>query len=136
MKPSNLSGVILLDAAGLDIPGSMVPSLVPMYTTAFGNDPQTWAEASPVNHVAPDKGIPPFLVCYTFQVVPFTQSSQEFAGKLASAGVNVWAYAAAGKTHDSINDDVGTRYDPVTGMIMLFIEETLPHTRLGPVIWP
>jgi acetyl esterase/lipase len=136
MKPSDLSGVILLDAAGLDIPGSMVPSLVPMYTKAFGRKPGTWMEASPVNHIAPDKGIPPFLVCYTFQVVPFTQTSQEFASKLAAAGVKVWPYAVGNKTHNSISDDVGTRYDPVTGMIMLFLEETLPSTKLGAVVWP
>lgn len=135
MKPSDLSGVILLDAAGLDIPGTMSPSLSFTYTTAFGNDPETWKEASPINYVAPDKGIPPFLVCYTFQVVPFTQSSQEFASLLAYAGVKVWSYAAANKTHNSINDDVGTLYDPVTSRIMLFLEETLPSTRLGAVIW-
>ena len=129
MKPSDLSGVILLDAAGLDIPGSMVPSLVPMYTKAFGNDPQTWAEASPVNHVAPDKGIPPFLVCYTFQVVPFTQSSQEFAGKLTAAGVPVREYGAQDKTHASINDDVGKSGDPVTDQIIQFLEETMEGGR-------
>ena len=106
-----------------------------MYTTAFGNDPETWKEASPINYVAPDKGIPPFLVCYTFQVAPFAQTSQEFASLLGYAGVKVWAYAAADQTHDSINDDVGTRYDPVTGMVMLFLEETLPRTRLGAIVW-
>jgi arylformamidase len=135
MKPSDLSGVILLDAAGLDIPGTMSPSLSFMYTTAFGNDPETWKEASPVYYVAPEKGIPPFLVCYTFQVVPFTQSSQEFASLLAYAGVKVWSYAAENKTHNSISDDIGTPYDPVTSRIMLFLEETLPRTRLGAVIW-
>jgi len=108
MKPSDLSGVILLDAAGLDIPGTMSPSLSFTYTTAFGNDPETWKEASPINYVAPDKGIPPFLVCYTFQVVPFTQSSQEFASLLAYAGVKVWSYAAANKNAQLDHDDVGT----------------------------
>lgn len=135
MKLSDLSGVILLDAAGLDIPGTMLPSLSFTYTTAFGHDPETWKEASPIYYVAPHKGIPSFLVCYTFQVVPFAQSSQEFASLLAYAGVKVWSYVAANKTHDSINDDIGSLYDPVTSMIMLFLEETLPSTRLGAVIW-
>jgi acetyl esterase/lipase len=134
MKPDNLSGIILLDAAGLDIPGTMSHSLAFMYTTAFGNNPNTWKKASPVNYVAPGKGIPPFLVCYTFQVVPFTQSSQEFASKLASAGVNVREYAAADKTHDSINDDIGTLNDPVTEMIILFLNKTLGRAQIGPVM--
>jgi tetrahydromethanopterin S-methyltransferase subunit G len=59
----------------------------------------------------------------------------EFANKLASAGVKVWTYATADRTHDSINDDVGTLYDPVTGMIILFLEKTLPTTHLGQVVW-
>ena len=135
LTPSNLSGVILLDAAGLDITSTISPSLKFMYTTAFGENPNTWAAASPVNHVATNKGTPPFLVTYTYQVVPFEQSSQEFAKVLEAAGVKVWTYAAIHATHDSITDDVGTPYDPVTGMIMLFLEETLPSTKLGPVRW-
>jgi arylformamidase len=135
LAPSDIRGVILLDAAGLDIPGTMSPSLKFMYTNAFGKDPRTWAEASPVTYVAPDKGIPPFLVCYTYQVAPFTQSSQEFAGKLASAGVKVWEYGTSQKTHASINDDVGTLDDPVTELIMAFLEETLPGAPPVPIIW-
>ncbi|MGD0879620.1 MAG: alpha/beta hydrolase [Anaerolineales bacterium] len=135
IKPSDLRGVILLDAAGLDIPGTMSPTLTPMYTNAFGTNPLTWAEASPVTYIAPDKGIPPFLVTYTFQVTPFTQSSQEFAGKLETAGVTVWEYGISLDTHDSINDNVGTLYDPVTNLIMIFMEETLPGTNFKPIIW-
>jgi acetyl esterase/lipase len=126
LKPSMLLGVILLDAAGLDIAGTMSPSLKFMYTTAFGENPNTWRAASPVNHVAAGKGIPPFLVTYSYQVVPFTQSSQEFAGKLTAAGVPVREYGAQDKTHASINDDVGKSGDPVTDQIIQFLEETLP----------
>jgi len=135
LTPSNLSGVILLDAAGLDIPATMSDSLQFMYTTAFGENPKTWAAASPVNRVAANKGTPAFLVCYTFQVAPFTLSSEKFVSKLEAAGVKVWDFAAADKTHDTINGDVGTLHDPVTERIMLFLEETLPRTKLGPVVW-
>ncbi len=135
IKPTDLKGIILLDAAGLDIPGTMSPSLTPMYTNAFGNNPQTWAEASPVTYIAPDKGIPPFLVAYTFQVTPFTQSSQEFAGKLETAGVTVWEYGTSQETHDSINDNIGTLNDPVTSLIMMFMEATLPGVSFNPIIW-
>ena len=127
IKPSDLSGVILLDAAGLDIPGTMRDSLKFTYTTAFGENPHTWMKASPVNHVAAGKGIPPFLVTYSYQVMPYTLSSQEFAGKLAAAGVRVHEYGAQDKTHASINDDVGKSGDPVTDQILRFLDETLPH---------
>lgn len=127
LKPNILSGVILLDAAGLDIPGTMSPSLKYMYTTAFTENPETWKKASPINHVAPYQGIPPFLVCYTDQIIPFSQSSQQFAIKLASAGVKVSVFHAVGKTHDSINDDVGIPSDPVTKQIMSFIKLSNVH---------
>ena len=125
LKPSMLRGVILLDSAGLDIPGTMSDSLKFMYTTAFGENPDTWKQASPVNHVAAGKGIPPFLVTYSYQVAPFALSSQEFAGKLADAGVTVREYGAQDKTHTSINDDVGKPGDPVTDQILQFLDLTL-----------
>ena len=127
LTPGMLSGVILLDAAGLDIPATMSKSLSFTYTTAFGENPHTWAVASPVTHVAANKGIPPFLVTYTFQVAPFTLGSEEFASELEQAGVTTWSYAAADKTHDSITDDVGTPDDAVTEMIMMFLNATLPR---------
>ena len=124
LKPGILRGVILLDAAGLDIPATMSNSLKFTYTLAFGENPKTWAAASPVNHVAANQGIPPFLVCYTFQVAPFTLTSQEFVSKLKAAGVPVWDYASADQTHASINDDVGKPNDAVTEQIMAFLGET------------
>ncbi len=127
LKLRNIRGVILLDGAGLDIPGSMVHSLNFMYTTAFGNNPNTWKKASPINYVAPGTGIPPFLVTFTYQVIPFYQTSQEFASKLGSSDVKVWTYGTSQRTHDSITDDIGTPNDPVTALIMSFMESTLGH---------
>ena len=34
---------------------------IEIYRDVFGDDPATWADASPQSHVAPGKGIPPFL---------------------------------------------------------------------------
>jgi acetyl esterase/lipase len=125
LKPDIIRGVILLDAAGLDIPGTMSPTFTYMYTTAFGTVPYIWADASPINHVAPGKGIPPFLVCTAGQIAAFSQSSQQFAIKLNAAGVPVRLVIILDKTHSSINEDIGTPFDPVTEYIMAFLYATM-----------
>jgi len=45
--------------AGATFPDDFVSG---SYQAAFGTDPVVWAEASPVRHVAPDKGIPKFFI--------------------------------------------------------------------------
>ena len=35
-----------------------------IYLGAFGRQEETWYDASPINHVAPGKSIPPFLIVY------------------------------------------------------------------------
>jgi acetyl esterase/lipase len=129
MKPDVLRGIILLDAAGLDIPATMSPDSSYMYEMAFGTDPLVWADASPVNHVAPGKGIPPFLVCISGQIPEWTETGRQFANKLFAAGIPVRLIAALDKTHNSIVDDVGTPFDPVTGNILEFIQTIMSPAR-------
>ena len=130
---SELSGVILLDGAGYDIPKAMNELYQPgrltrMYTDAFGTDPAAWADASPVNHVAAGKGIPPFLILHTAREAAVAESD-ELAGLLKAAGVPVWSYLAEGKTHASINRDIGESGDPVTEQIRLFLLNQEPYQR-------
>ena len=122
---SEISGVILLDGAGYDIPRVLdefyrAKIAVDMYTTAFGEDPQVWKDASPVNHIAPNKGIPPFLILHTDREAAVAES-EELAGLLKAAGVPVWTYLAEGKTHASINREIGQKGDDVTEQIRLFL---------------
>jgi arylformamidase len=68
LKLSDLSGVILLDGAGYDIPRQIEQTSLPraktMYTTVFTADEAKQKEASPITHVAKGKGIPPFLILH------------------------------------------------------------------------
>ena len=53
-----------MDGEGYDVTAGATtspPEWQPTYTTAFGTDPAVWADASPINHVAADKGIPDLL---------------------------------------------------------------------------
>jgi arylformamidase len=131
MKPNILRGVILLEAAGLDIPATMSPSSAFMYETAFGTDPTVWADASPINHVASGKGTPPFLVCISGQISEWTGTGQQFVTKLSAAGIPAQLVVDLDKTHNSINDDIGTPSDLVTGDILAFIKANAPLVRPG-----
>ncbi len=128
---SELSGVILLDGAGYDIPRAINdlydPGLLTdKYTDAFGMDPTGWADASPINHVAAGKGIPPFLILHTDREAAVAESD-ELAGLLQAAGVPVWSYQDPDATHASINRDIGKAGDPVTEQIMLFLANQEPY---------
>ncbi|MFO0891700.1 MAG: alpha/beta hydrolase fold domain-containing protein [Isosphaeraceae bacterium] len=61
LSPRNLSGVILLDGAGYDIPAQIeqapLPRMKTLYTTVFGDDP-AGQEGVAVRQVARDQGIP------------------------------------------------------------------------------
>src|SRR3954462_11457263 len=68
LKLSDLSGVVLLDGAGYDIPRqvrqAVLPRMKAMYTGVFTEDEATQRDASPITHVARGKGIPPFLILH------------------------------------------------------------------------
>jgi arylformamidase len=130
---SELSGVVLLDGAGYDIPlvlNELYTSqyLLQLYADAFGTDLDTWLDASPVTHVAPEKGIPSFLILHTRRTAAMAES-EELAALLQAAGVPAWTYLAEGKTHASINDDIGDIGDDMTEQIKLFLENQDPYRR-------
>jgi arylformamidase len=134
LKPNILRGVILLEAAGLDIPATMSPSSTFMYETAFGSAPRIWADASPINHVAPGKDTPPFLVCISGQISEWTGTGQQFATKLNAAGIPAELVVDMDKTHNSINEDIGTPSDHITDYILAFMQTNAPLVHPGPPI--
>jgi acetyl esterase/lipase len=86
--------------------------LTPLFLQAFGDDPAVWAEASPINHVAPGKGIPPMLL--TSRGQPGWQQWMEgFADRLRGAGVDVAIVDATGYGHDDATRLIGSTTDPV-----------------------
>ena len=59
----------------------------------------------------------------------FLCSSEELAGLLKAAGMPTWTYLAKGKTHASINRDIGQKGDDVTEQIRLFLQNQPPYQR-------
>jgi acetyl esterase/lipase len=124
-----LRGVVLLDGGGYDIPeiinlrGALRNNAsVKIYTTAFTTDEKVWIDASPMTHVAAGKGIPPFLIIHVARSIGTRQQAQRLGEALAAAGVPAKVYEARGKTHSTLNRDIGRRNDAPTAEIMAFLK--------------
>jgi acetyl esterase/lipase len=129
-SPAMLSGVILLDSAGYDIPAKLDlsdgPLTRPLAEGAFGKDRQTWIQASPVQYVKRGKILPSFLVFYTDRK-PAEAISKEFVEALQEAKTPAAAVLAKGKTHRTINRDIGKPEDGPSGLILDFLNGKDPR---------
>jgi arylformamidase len=129
-SPAMLSGVILLDSAGYDIPAKLDlsdgPLTHPLAEGAFGKDRQTWIQASPVQYVKRGKILPSFLVFYTDRK-PAEAISKEFVEALQEAKTPAAAVLAKGKTHRTINRDIGKPEDGPSGLILDFLNGKDPR---------
>jgi acetyl esterase/lipase len=132
LKLSDLSGVILLDGAGYDIPRqirqAMLPRLRAMYTNVFTEDEATQRDASPVTHVARGKGIPPFLILHVASRRDSKAQSEGLAARLREAGVEAKVVPAEGKTHATINRELGEPDDAPTGVVFEFLRGRCAET--------
>jgi acetyl esterase/lipase len=117
-----LKGAIPIDGAGYDISAEAPIAirrrglLGKMYADAFGADGSLWADASPVSHVAPGKGIPPFLLPYTGRPSAGAQAN-ELAAALKRAHVEANVLHSPNQNHMQINHDIGKPGDMVTEAI-------------------
>ncbi len=129
MKLADIKGVILLDGAGYDIPRQIelarLPRLKEMYLKVFGDDPSAQREASPITHVAAGKAIPPFLILYVADRRDSRLQSNALAEKLNAAGTKAQAVPAEGKTHMTINRELGEPDDPPTQAVFEFLTQRL-----------
>lgn len=124
--PSLVKGVILLDGAGYDIPVQYATAprwLRDTYAQAFGTDPEAQRDASPVTHVVTGKAYPPFLIFHVANREASRLQSEAMAAALTGAGGEAEVIPAEGKTHGSLNRDIGRPGDIPTQAITQFLEE-------------
>ncbi len=125
-KLSDVAGVILLDGAGYDIPRqvrqAVLPRIKTMYTTVFTEDEATQRDASPITHVARDRGIPPFLILHVASRRDSKVQSDTLAARLREAGVAAKVMPAEGKTHATINRELGQPDDEPTKAVFEFLK--------------
>ena len=119
----HLRAALCVDGSGYDIlrlanlPQSSTRALV---EAAFGVDPQVQRDASPIEHVAPGKGIPPMLLAWTSWEASQLQSD-DFANALRHSGIEVETIFVPNATHESIIQDLGEPGNDLTTRVLEFI---------------
>ena len=121
---SIIKGCVPVDTAVYDVQkqiGSIKPARAAMYSGVFGKAASSQKEFSPITHVAKGKNIPPFLILHVADRADSKAQSQMFAEKLKEAGVAAQIVAAEGKTHGTINADLGKPDDKPTQALFEFL---------------
>ena len=122
---SAIKGTVVLDGGGYDIP-TMVNSgelfAKGRYKRAFSDDTNVWKDASPLNHVAKDKGIPPFLLVHAGDRKASRQQADELGEALKKAAVKTEYFDAPDKNHLSVNSSIGESGDATTKAILDFLD--------------
>jgi acetyl esterase/lipase len=118
-------GSVVLDSAALDIPQLMQVTRSRLYRDAFGEDPATWADVSPLHLLT--AGAPPvLLVCSTRRVLPcpearkFQEATTERGGKAQTLPVDY--------SHRSINAVLGLDKS-FTRQVDAFLDEIGLYSR-------
>ncbi len=126
MSPADLSCVVLLDTAGYDVTTQMELGVNPdMWRNAFGDDPEVWADASPVNHVAPGNDLPGFLAVVRGNAGRIARTV-DFVDLLTEAGYRAQVLDAGDLDHAGVNAAVGRPDDEVvTPAVESFLTECL-----------
>ena len=131
-----IKGCVPVDADTFDIPAiievaetrARVHQLpLPTYghRQKFGNDSAKHRDFSAVTHVAPNKGIPPFLILHIAGHPDTGAQARRLAAVLGGAGISVKVVAGRETTHASINDNLGAPNDPVTAELFAFLAKVL-----------
>ena len=106
---SLVKGCVPVDAATYDVPmqiQAVEPQRAAVFRKKFG-DGDSQKDLSAVTHVAKGKNIPPFLILHVANNPETKGQSQRLAKALQEVGVLARAYPAEGKTHGTINSDLG-----------------------------
>ncbi len=119
-----LRGVILLDAAAIDVPAAMASNAgsSPYYLGAFGLDRARQAALSPLNFAGrPDA--PNWLIMHDAARADAAQDGLALATKLRLGGARADIVAIPETTHMRLTDDLGKPGDRATAVVDRFLAE-------------
>jgi acetyl esterase/lipase len=92
-----------------------------MARPAFGADPATWADASPVSHAR--AAAPPFLMINAEDDERLEEEAEELAALLRTAGGSADTLIVPGTNHFTILGFVGSRDDTLIEQIVSFVKK-------------
>jgi acetyl esterase/lipase len=119
-------GCVPIDVSVYDVPkrftetGSTPTST---YAAVFGDKEETQRAVSPSHFVGADKNIPSFLILHVADRPETKAQSHAFAERLRAAGVTAEVVAGEGKTHGTINSDLGKPGDEPTKAVEAFLKK-------------
>lgn len=124
ISSNSFRGIISMDTEGYDVYG-MCNAGAKIYKRIFGNDPETWKEASPVLQVKPDKKYPDFLI--VMRGKPYRiEMANNFASKLREGGTKVELINADPYGHFKVNNILGSEKDKIiTQKVVAFLKGVL-----------
>ena len=131
-----IKGCVPVDADTFDIPAIIevaetrarahhLPLPTYGHRQKFGDDPAKHRDFSAVTHVAPDKGIPPFLILHIAGNADTTAQARRMANVLEAARIRVKVVAGREATHEGLNNNLGAANDPVTKELFAFVADAL-----------
>ncbi|GAA4010913.1 hypothetical protein GCM10022280_05350 [Sphingomonas swuensis] len=121
---SAIRGVVLLDGAGYDVGEQMAEphnAVASMYTQAFSNNPKRQAALSPTRHAAAPNAAN-WLILPVASRRDSTAQSEKLATALRSGGAQARVVPQAGKTHATLNRELGAAGDPSTAEVDRFLK--------------
>jgi arylformamidase len=98
-----------------------------IYRKKFGEDAAGQRDLSAVTHVLKGKRYPPFLIVHVAAHPETRAQSDRLAGALRDAGASAAALAIDGKTHVTLNADVGQPGDRATAAMFAFFDNATRH---------
>lgn len=116
---SLIKGVICVDVAYYDLVGLAGAGVIDQAVPA---DPAARRRASPMRNIAPDKGIPPFLILYGGAGGAVQTQSEAMAAALRAAQIAATAIELPSKDHFTANEHIGRPGDASTIVVERFLE--------------
>jgi arylformamidase len=118
-----LKGCVPVDVAAFDIVKRLEekPDPTGNFLAVFGKTSDEQRDLSPITHVAKGKQIPPFLILYVADRPETKSQSHHLAKALEAAGVPATVVAGEGKTHGTINTELGLPDDKPTQALFEFL---------------
>ncbi|MBM3865203.1 MAG: alpha/beta hydrolase [Verrucomicrobia bacterium] len=135
---STLRGCVAVDGDTYDLPAIITtaetrrrahgqPEPKSTHRAKFGTEEQH-RDFSAVTHVAPGKGIPPFLILHVAEHPDNTAQAQRLGTVLRGVGVPVKVFGARETNHSRINAELGLPQDPCTRELWAFLDA---HQQAG-----
>jgi len=124
---ASIKGCVPVDGDTYDVPlqiATVEEKRATSYKKKFGIESQQ-KDLSPVTHVAKDKGIPPFLILHVAEHPETKGQSLRLVKALQDSGISAKAYPATGKTHGTINSDIGLKDDKASAELFSFLNNIL-----------